>query len=279
MARNAQSWSLRVWAIHLVRTELRLLLGLTAVSVFLWVFLSVMGEVREGDTYELDRSILLALRRTDQLGVPIGPRWLQETARDVTALGGFSILTLVVGLSVALLLLHRRRFQAAVFAVAVVAGQVLAAVTKHLVGRDRPDLVPHLDQVYSASFPSGHSAMSPIVYFTLAGILAAGEPNRAAKTLLLGVAAVLVLGIGASRVYLGVHWPTDVLAGWAMGAAVALVATLVLHRLAPHRVRVGARPGEPPVAPHPQATGTSAPAAAGTSRRTARSSTAGRPPR
>jgi undecaprenyl-diphosphatase len=124
-------------------------------------------------------------------------------------------------------------------------------VTKHLVGRDRPDLVPHLDQVYSASFPSGHSAMSPIVYFTLAGILAAGEPNRVAKTLLLGVAAVLVLGIGVSRVYLGVHWPTDVLAGWAMGTVVALVATLVLHRLAPHRARLGSRPGEPPVAPQP----------------------------
>jgi undecaprenyl-diphosphatase len=252
MTSEARPWSLRVWAIHLVRTELRLLVGLTAVSVFLWVFLSVTGEVREGDTYKLDRSILLALRRPDALAVPIGPRWLQETARDVTALGGFSILTLVVVVSIALLVIHRRRFQAAVFAIAVVAGQVFAAVTKHLVGRDRPDLVPHLDQVYSASFPSGHSALSPIVYFTLAGILAAGEPNRAAKTLLLGVASVLVLGIGASRVYLGVHWPTDVLAGWAMGTAVALVATLVLHRLAPHRARLGSRPGEPPVAPQPQ---------------------------
>jgi undecaprenyl-diphosphatase len=250
---RAQPWSLRIWAIQLVRTELRLLLGLTAASVSLWVFLSVMGEVREGDTYILDRSILLALRRPGQLGVPVGPRWLQETARDVTALGGFSVLTLVVTLSVALLLLHRRRFQAAVFAVAVIAGQALAQLTKHLVGRDRPDLVPHLDLVYSSSFPSGHSAMSPVVYFTLAGILAAGEPNRAAKTLLLGVAAALVFCIGVSRVYLGVHWPSDVLAGWAMGTAVALAATLVLHRLAPHRARRAGRPGESPVAPQPKA--------------------------
>ena len=253
MTTEAQPWSARAWAIHLVRTELRLLVGLTAVSVFLWAFLFVMGEVREGDTYRLDRSILLALRRPDALGVPIGPRWLQETARDVTALGGFSVLTLVVTVSIVMLLLHRRHFQAVVFAAAVLVGQVLAEVTKHLIGRDRPDLVPHLDQVYSSSFPSGHSAMSPIVFFTLAGILAAGEPNRAAKTLLLGLAAVLVLGIGASRVYLGVHWPTDVLAGWAMGTAVALVATLVLHRLAPHRARSGARPGENPVTPHPKA--------------------------
>jgi len=253
MTSEAQPWSMRAWAIHMVRTELRLLVGLTAVSVFLWAFLYVMGEVREGDTYKLDRAILLALRRPGALGVPVGPRWLQETARDVTALGGFSVLTLVVVAGVALLWLHRRRIQAVVFTVAVLAGQALAETTKHLVGRDRPDLVPHLDQVYSSSFPSGHSAMSPIVYFTLAGILAAGEANRGAKRLLLGLAAALVLAIGASRVYLGVHWPTDVLGGWAMGTAVALLATLVLHRLAPHRARAAPRPGEAPVAPQPKA--------------------------
>ena len=242
---------MRAWAIQFVRTELRLLIGLTAVSFCLWGFLAVMGEVREGDTYRLDSRILLALRRQGELGVPIGPRWLQETARDVTALGGFTVITLAVVVAAALLWLHRRRVQAAVFVAAVLVGQALAELTKHLVGRNRPDLVPHLDQVYSASFPSGHSAMSPIVYFTLAGILAAGEANRAAKTLLLAVAALLVLAIGASRVYLGVHWPTDVLAGWAMGTAVALVATLVLHRLAPHRARRGSPPAEPPVAPQP----------------------------
>jgi undecaprenyl-diphosphatase len=251
MTSQAQPWSARAWAIHLVRTELRLLVGLTAVSVFLWSFLFVMGEVREGDTYKLDRSILLALRRPGELGVPVGPRWLQETARDITALGGFSVLTLVVIVSVVMLWLHRRRLQAVVFTAAVLAGQALAEITKHLVGRDRPDLVPHLDQVYSSSFPSGHSAMSPIVYFTLAGILAAGEANRSAKTLLVGLAAALVIGIGASRVYLGVHWPTDVLAGWAMGTAVALLATLALHRVAPHRARA-TRPGEAPVAPGPK---------------------------
>ena len=171
---------------HLVRTELRLLVGMTAVSVSLWGFLSVMAEVREGDTYRLDSAILLALRRPGALGVPIGPRWLQETARDITALGGFTVLGLVVVLSAAMLWLHRRRLQALVLAGAVVVGQVAAEGTKLLVGRGRPDLVPHLDQVYSSSFPSGHSASSSIVYFTLAGILAAGEPSRAAKLMLLG---------------------------------------------------------------------------------------------
>jgi len=239
--------SARAWANHLVRTELRLLVGLTLVSGFLWAFLVVMGEVREGDT--LDRPILLAFRKPGELGVPVGPRWLQETARDVTALGGFTILGLVVAMSVVILWIHRRRLQAIVLAVAVVVGQVVAEFVKYLVGRDRPDLVPHLDQVYSSSFPSGHSAMSPIVYFTLAGIFAAGEPNRAAKLLLIGMAAVIVLSIGISRVYLGVHWPTDVMAGWALGTAVALLATLILHRLAPHRRKGALSPVEAPVTP------------------------------
>jgi undecaprenyl-diphosphatase len=249
----AKPWSIRAWARRPVRTELRLLIGAAAVFVSLWGFFSVLGEVREGDTYRLDSSVLLAMRRPGELAVPVGPRWLQETARDLTALGGFTVLTLVVVMSVAILLLRRRRLQAAVLVIAVVLGQVAAEASKHLVGRDRPDLVPHLDQVYSSSFPSGHSALSPIVYFTLASIFAAGEPNRATKTLLLGAVALLVLAIGASRVYLGVHWPTDVLAGWAMGTAVALVATLVLHGLAPHRAAAGGRPGEDPVSPNPHA--------------------------
>ena len=251
MTTLAQPWSVKAWAVHLVRTELRLLIGLTGACAAAWVFFYVLGEVREGDTYRFDRTILLALRRPGELGVPIGPRWLQETARDITALGGFTVLTLVVVMGAALLLLHRRRFQAAVLAAAVILGQALAEATKKLVGRDRPDLVPHLDQVYSSSFPSGHSALSPIVYFTLAGILAAGEPNRGAKTLMVGAAAALVLAIGASRVYLGVHWPTDVLAGWAMGAGVALLATLVLHRVAPHGRPTPESRG--PVAPQPSA--------------------------
>src|SRR5262249_20701667 len=126
MTTHAQPWSARAWAIHLVRTELRLLIGLTAVSAFLWGFLSARGEVRAGETYKLDSTILLALRRPGQLGVPIGPRWLQETARDITALGGFTVLSLVVVVAVAMLLLHRRRFQAAVLIAAVLVGQVLA---------------------------------------------------------------------------------------------------------------------------------------------------------
>jgi undecaprenyl-diphosphatase len=225
---------------HIQRTELRLLLAGMAVFGAVWGFLYVLDEVQEGDAMRFDSTVLLAFRQPGQLATPIGPRWLQEAARDITALGGFTVLALVVVLAAALLWVHRRRAQACVLVVAVVGGDLLGQLTKHLVGRTRPDLVPHLDLVYSSSFPSGHSAMSPIVYFTLAGLVAAGEGRLSQKVLLIATALALVVSIGVSRVYLGVHWPTDVLAGWALGTAVSALGTLALHLVAPHRRTTGA---------------------------------------
>jgi undecaprenyl-diphosphatase len=236
---------------HARRVELRLMLAGLAVFGSIWGFLYVLDEVQEGGAARFDSAVLLAFRRPGQLATPVGPRWLQETARDVTALGGFTVLTLVVVLAVALLWLHRRRAQASVLVLAVLGGELLAQAIKVVVGRTRPDLVPHLDIVYSSSFPSGHSALSPIVYLTLAALVAAGEGRRAQKVLLLAAALVLVLAIGVSRVYLGVHWPTDVLAGWALGAAVAVVASLAVHLVAPHRRETGAVAPGPASAPSP----------------------------
>ena len=238
---------------HLRRPELRLLLAGLALFGSIWGFLYILDEVQEGDALRFDSKVLLALRTPGHLATPIGPRWLQETARDITALGGFTVLILVVVLATALLWAHRRRAQASVLVVAVLGGEFLAQAIKVLVGRTRPDLVPHLDLVYSSSFPSGHSTLSPIVYFTLAGLVAAGEGRRAQKVLLIVAAVGVVLAIGLSRVYLGVHWPTDVLAGWALGTGVAMIATLAVHMLAPHRRETGAlAPNKPsaPVAPN-----------------------------
>lgn len=95
--------------------------------------------------------------------------------------------------------------------------------------RPRPDLVAQHDLVYASSFPSGHSVMAPVVYLTLAAIVATGSVRRAIKLTPVIGAAVLVLAIGVSRVYLGVHWPTDVLAGWTMGATIAWIATVALY--------------------------------------------------
>jgi undecaprenyl-diphosphatase len=221
------------WADLPKLVETRVLLTFLAVTGALAGFAALTDEVREGGTLGVDRIILLALRVPGHLDVAAGPRWLQEAARDVTALGGFTVLMLISILATAMLLIHGRRLQAAVFAGTVVLAQIVSEGLKLWIDRPRPTLVGHLDLVYSSSFPSGHSMMTPVVYLTLASILAAGERKRGEKVLLVGVAAALTAGVGISRIYLGVHWPTDVLGGWTLGAAMAMAAAFVLHRTAP----------------------------------------------
>lgn len=197
-----------------------------------WAFLYLADEVREGATASVDRSILLWFRDSATLA-PLGPRWLQETERDLTALGGFTTLTIITLFALMMLLVHGRRIQAGIFFAAVCGAQVLSEAVKHFVDRPRPDIIPQLDLTYSSSFPSGHAMMAPVVYLTLAALLAAGDPRRSSRALLLGGAAILVAAIGVSRVYLGVHWPSDVLGGWALGCTIALLASWSVFRVAP----------------------------------------------
>ena len=220
----------RSWVSAARVVEARLLLTILALLAALWAFLAVTGEVREGETSPLDRQILLAFRLPGDLAAPIGPRWLQESARDFTALGGFTALSLIVVLAVVILILLDRRAQALIFGLTAVFAQGLGELTKHLIDRPRPEIVPHLDLVYSSSFPSGHALMSPAVYLTLAAVVAAGHPRPAIGWVLWVGAVMLVIVIGVSRVYLGVHWPSDVLAGWTLGTAIALAASLALAR-------------------------------------------------
>ena len=217
------------------RTETRVLLGCLGITAALGGFAGLAVEAREGDVDALDRTLLLAFRTPGNLAAEVGPRWLHETTRDITALGGFTVLTLVSLFAVAMLLLHERRRQAMVFAAATILTQAASEAIKAVIDRPRPALVPHYDIVYSSSFPSGHATMSPVVYLTLAAVLAAGSPSRRVKVLLLGSAALLVVAIGVTRVYLGVHWPTDVLAGWALGSAIALAASYALLIAEPRR--------------------------------------------
>jgi undecaprenyl-diphosphatase len=210
------------------RTEPKALLTLLAGAGAAWAFLAVGGEMREGETLALDRRILLAFRSPGDPGDPIGSRSLQEAMRDVTALGGFTVLTLVTIVAVLAFLLHGKRRHALVLAATVLAGQVCANNLKTLYGRPRPDLAPHGVYVYSASFPSGHSMLSATVYLTLAMLIASLEPRRATKALVFSVAVLVMTAVGVSRIYLAVHWPSDVLAGWCAGAALALAAWSVL---------------------------------------------------
>lgn len=217
------------------RIEPRGLIMLIAVAGAAWLFLTLGGEISEGEAFAFDRNILLMLRTPGDPTDPIGGRGIEEAMRDVTALGGFTLLTLITIAVTIVLLAHRRRLHALILVLTVLGAQLTSAQFKHFYARPRPDLVPHGVYVYSGSFPSGHSLMSAATYLTLAVLLASLESRRSVKSLVFGLAVLLVAAIGFSRLYLGVHWPTDVLGGWCMGAAWAMVAWVALRQFAPRQ--------------------------------------------
>jgi undecaprenyl-diphosphatase len=213
------------------RFEARVLIGLVLAAGALWAFLNIADEMAEGETQGIDSRIILMLREPGDLNNPIGSPNVQEAVRDVTALGGTTLVVVVTVVSVLAFLFHKKRIHAAVMAGVVLAAWGSSQATKALYGRPRPDLVPHEAYVYSASFPSGHSTMSTAAFLTLAMLIASLEPQRRSKALAYVLAGLVVAGVGFSRVYLGVHWPTDVLAGWCLGAAWALAGWIALRAL------------------------------------------------
>ena len=212
------------------RIESRALILVIGAAGAVWAFFNIAGEMAEGETQAIDRHILLALRNPADLSDPIGSRSFEEAMRDVTALGGVTVMVLVTVVGVLAFLVHRRRVHAAILALTVLLADLSSEGLKLVYSRPRPDLVPHGSYVYSASFPSGHSTLSAATFLTLAMLIASLEPNRGTKVMVYVLAFALVLSVGVSRVYLGVHWPSDVLAGWCLGAAWALAAWIALLR-------------------------------------------------
>jgi len=250
-------------------SELLALLGVLAAATALLAFVALAGEVLEGETRSFDRALLLALRNPADLSDPIGPRWLEEVARDVTALGSTVILSYATLASVGYLALSRRRSAAWPVLAAVAGGTLLSSLLKLGFDRPRPDLVPHAVEVYTASFPSGHAMLSAVTWLTLGALMMRVEPRRRVKAYVMAMAVLTTLMVGASRVYLGVHWPTDVLAGWCLGAAWALLCWLValwlqgrgrVERDAPEAMAPGSGGATPPAPagedPRPRRPGT-----------------------
>jgi undecaprenyl-diphosphatase len=194
-------------------------------------FIALSDEVRERETQHFDERVLLLLRHPGDAREPVGPPWLAEAARDVTALGSVSVLALVVFMVSGFLLLVRRWRTLALVVGSTVGGALVNALLKRLFARPRPTVVPHLTQVLTESFPSGHAMLSAIVYLTLGALLAQLVERRRLKAYLVGVALGLTLLIGLTRVYLGVHYPTDVVGGWMAGLGWALVTALVARAL------------------------------------------------
>lgn len=201
--------------------EPRILGAITAVCSLL-LFLELAEEVTEGDTGAIDKAILLAFRTVGDVDDPLGPPWLEEFGRDVTGLGSAGVLTMLVIATTVFLLLAGRARTALFVAAASFGGMIASNLLKALFDRARPDLVAHDIYLYTTSFPSGHAMQSAVVYLTLGALLARLVHRRILKAYVLSLAVFLAFIIGVSRVYLGVHWPSDVLAGWAIGGAWAL---------------------------------------------------------
>lgn len=213
--------NLKAW-LKLARREIVPIAVFFAVALLLLGFAEISDEVGEGEARWFDEGLLYALRTSDPAD-PIGPRWLENTVVEITALGGFGVLALVTLLVAGFLLLQKKWLDTLLLLMATLGGTAISEGLKVGFARPRPDLVAHAVDVTSMSFPSGHAMLSAVTYLTLGAMLARTQPQNRARAYILGAAVLLTLIIGASRVYLGVHWPTDVLAGWCLGAAWALL--------------------------------------------------------
>lgn len=211
----------KLWG-ELARREIVPLAVFFAVALLLLGFSEIVDEVSEGEARWFDEGLLYALRTADSAD-PIGPRWFEETVVEITALGGFGVLALVTLLAAGFLLLQKKWLHAIMLLVATLGGTAISEGLKVGFSRPRPDLVAHSVDVTSMSFPSGHAMLSAVTYLTLGALLARTQTQRRSRGYIIGAAVLLTLLIGMSRVYLGVHWPTDVLAGWCLGAAWALL--------------------------------------------------------
>ncbi len=198
--------------------ETTTLLHLFFGAVCAWLLLKSVPKVYKGRLEAIDNHVLRSLRRPEDLSIPIGPKWLPQAAKDITALGSGTNLTIATGILVGFLCLNRR-FRATGFLLSSVgSGLFLCQSLKGFFARRRPTVVPHLAHFDPASFPSGHSMGAALVYLTSGSIISRQVTGSLAKTYFLSMAVVLAVIVGVSRVYLGVHYPSDVLAGWAAGS-------------------------------------------------------------
>lgn len=198
-----------------------LLLLFAAAGIF--IFLDIASEIREDELRDFDEATLLMMREPGNPADPAGSARIEEMARDLTALGSFTILTIVsvIGISVALFAGRPKLALSAL--VAVLSGVLVMNLLKSGYSRDRPDLVEHATPVHDASFPSGHTTMASIVYLTLGIMLARTQQRKRVRIFVTVLAVLITVSVGVSRVYLGVHWPTDVMAGWALGTVWAVL--------------------------------------------------------
>jgi undecaprenyl-diphosphatase len=213
------------------RYETSVLAVIVILVAAVWLFIEIADQVRDGDTLSFDEWAIRALRHPENPSIPIGPAWLAVVGRDLTALGGVTFLALLT-MSVVGYLWLRKMYAAGTLVLAItLSASLLSIQLKGYYHRPRPELVPHLTDVYTSSFPSGHAMLSTVVFLTLGTLLGRFTNERRLRAYFLGIALTLCLLVGVSRVYMGVHYPTDVLAGWVAGLVWGLVCWLLTYEL------------------------------------------------
>jgi len=200
-------------------------------------FLDLAHELAEGELRRFDQTVLLLFRTPGDISDPRGPEWVEEAALEITAIGGYPLVTLSVAAVIGLLLVTKRYGPALYVFLSVTSGALVSTLMKLYFERPRPDLVEHLDMVHTPSFPSGHALITTVAYLTLAALVMRFFEDWRVRAYVLFVAVFVALIVGISRIYLGVHWPTDVAAGWALGTAWACLSWLVVSALQFYRKR------------------------------------------
>jgi undecaprenyl-diphosphatase len=223
--------SASMWSWLRQNIDLLMLVALAVIVAGTWAVVALADEVREGDTQHYDEWVLRKLRSPDDPTRPIGPAWFEAAWRDLTSLGSATVLGLVTLACAGYLLIAKRYRTLVVLAIVVVGGVVLAFSMKALFARPRPEYASSVTGVVSASFPSGHSMLSAVVYLSLSVLLARTRAALRFKIYFISLGVVVTLLVGVSRVYLGVHYPTDVLAGWTTGLTWAVLCWFVVSFL------------------------------------------------
>lgn len=212
-------------------TDLLMLAGLALLITTGWLVAELADEVVEGSTQKYDEWVLRRLRVPGDMTDPIGPDWFEDAWRDITALGSYVVLGLMTIACAGYLWMRKHRGVLVLLVVATVGGLVVSLGLKNLFSRPRPEFASGTSHVMTASFPSGHAMLSAVVYLTVAVLLARTTSHYRFRVYYLAVGLILTGLVGLSRIYLGVHYPTDVLAGWSFGLVWALLCWLTAHFL------------------------------------------------
>ena len=209
--------------------DLQLIAALAGIGILLLAFIAIADEVSELSTQKFDEAILLALRAAPD--DPLGSHAVEAGVMHISALGSSVVTTLIVIIVTGFFALAGHWRYAGLVVASSVGCAVVMSLLKGLFERARPTVVTHLDPPGGLSFPSGHSTISAALYMTLAVLIARTLDKRRLRVYVVCMGVLMMVLIGVSRLYLGVHYPTDVLAGWCIGSAWALGCWALMTRL------------------------------------------------